>query len=58
MHYSDNNIRRIVEKPEVIFEQVEVSGVNRTGLPEERVVIREEGEDEAEEESSCWRGRG
>lgn len=41
---------------EVGFEDGVVGGWGRGGGPEEGVVVREEGEEDAEEEGGCWVG--
>lgn len=47
-----------MEEFEMGFDGVEVSIVEEAAGPEERVVVGEEGEDDAEEEGCRWRGRG
>jgi hypothetical protein len=49
----------VVEELQVGFNGVEMRGGDWPGLPEEGVVVREEGEEEAEEEGGCcFRGKG
>lgn len=56
---------RVVEQFEVLFEEVQMRGGRGLRGPEERVVVGEEGEEDAEEEGGCcgrkalgWDGMG
>ena len=42
------------EEFEVCFDEVEVEGGDGGGRPEEGVVVRKEGEEDAEEEGGCY----
>lgn len=44
----------VVEQFQVRFHGVQVRGGDRADLPQERVVVGEEGEEEPKEEGRCW----
>lgn len=57
-HASDEG-RRLVHKVEVGLQLVEIAGVGHLLGPEQRIVVRERGEEDAEEEADgCERGHG
>ena len=57
MHDAHDDVGAVVQEPEVGFDGAEVGGGDGPVGPEERVVVGEEGEYEAEEEGRCcWGG--
>lgn len=54
MEHARDQGRGVVQEAEVGFYIVEVRWGCWGGGPEERIVVGEEGEDEAEEEGGCW----
>ena len=54
MQHARDEVRRRVQQAQVRFQQVIVGGGRGGRGPEDRVVVGEEGEDDAEEEGGCW----